>query len=316
VCISLVQSYSTIVAVLIVLVVNLLSVAVEYAAIARVYRSVPALAMKTSSMETQELNVPLLGDDQAGSEAPTLDGKIKNTLATAIRPWIRYCTSPVFLASFSLSILYLTVLSTGVQYQTYMLSLGFSALSVSLLRLAAVVSELMATCLAPILTRRIGTVRCGLWSINWQVAWLVVAILAFEHFNGAGRAAGAALTVGIVMSRLGLWGFDLAVQDIVQEVSLAPLWSLSSGDSNPHLPTETNYHGYIDHAPAPPRRVLRQRGRAPESVRDALVRGDDRLPATASVPLPRVDQFRCRRAVGVLFRGIRSQEARPFAACV
>jgi hypothetical protein len=30
---------------------------------------------------------------------------------------------------------------------------------------------------------------------------------------------GVGLSVGIILSRLGLWGVDLAVQDIVQEVN-------------------------------------------------------------------------------------------------
>ncbi len=92
-------------------------------------------------------------------------------------------------------------------------------MSVSLLRLAAVLSELSATCFAPHLIRRIGVIRAGLWSINWQVVSLVIGVLGFVGLASEHRVeAGAALTAGIVLSRLGLWGFDLAVQDIVQEV--------------------------------------------------------------------------------------------------
>lgn len=154
----------------------------------------------------------------AGEERPREEGGGGGGGGT-LRTWRAYCGSDVFLPSFSLALLYLTVLSTGVQFQAFMLAGGYSPVSVSLLRLAAVLSELSATCFAPHLIRRIGVIRAGLWSINWQVVSLVIGVLGFVGLASEHRVeAGAALTAGIVLSRLGLWGFDLAVQDIVQEV--------------------------------------------------------------------------------------------------
>ena len=134
---------------------------------------------------------------------------------------MEYFRSSVFLASFSLSILYLTVLSTSVSWQTYMLAINYSSISVSFFRVAAVLFELTATCFAPLLMDRIGPIRTGLWSINWQVIWLAGAVLSFYFFNDKPQIAGAGLTAGIVASRLGLWGFDLSVQFIVQDVKSA-----------------------------------------------------------------------------------------------
>jgi iron-regulated transporter 1 len=102
-----------------------------------------------------------------------------------------------------------------------MLSAGYSAIAVSLLRVAAVVSELLATCFGPVLMTKIGPVRSGLWSINWQVIWLALSVAAYVRFESRPMVAGAGLTVGIVISRIGLFGFDLSVQHIVQEVSVA-----------------------------------------------------------------------------------------------
>ena len=36
------------------------------------------------------------------------------------------------------------------------------------------------------------------------------------------------LVIGVVLSRVGLWGFDLSVQMLVQEVSILDLYSLAS----------------------------------------------------------------------------------------
>jgi iron-regulated transporter 1 len=216
--ISFVFSYSTKVAIMVVMVVSSVSSLVEYFAIARVYHAVPTLAKNGLSRVTDEL--PL--SNSAGSSQNTPSNNnfiIKTWMMSAWEPWADYLRSPVFLASFSLSLLYLTVLSTGVQFQTYMLSVGYSPISVSLLRVTAVVSELGATCLAPVLMYRIGPIRAGLWSINWQVTWLATAVVAFVCFDSVPIAAGAGLTAGIVMSRMGLWGFDLSVQSIVQEVN-------------------------------------------------------------------------------------------------
>ncbi|TID26802.1 Major facilitator superfamily domain [Venturia nashicola] len=157
-----------------------------------------------------------IGGEDPLKSLDTTFTKIKTSLKTSLEPWITYIHAPAFLASLSLSMLYLTVLSTGPQWQTYLLATGYTSISVSLLRVAAVISELLATLFAPMLMHRIGSIRSGLWSINWQVIWLTAGVFAFLWYDGSWWA-GAGLTMGIVISRLGLWGFDLNVQFIIQE---------------------------------------------------------------------------------------------------
>ncbi|KAJ9646375.1 hypothetical protein H2201_008074 [Coniosporium apollinis] len=201
--ISFVDSYSTLVAIYVILGQSTISVLIEYLAIAQVYHSIPSLS------QPKEPNTP----DSTASDPPdrTIDP------APTSSPWRFYTHSPAFLASLSLSLLYLTVLSTGIQLTTYLLSLGYDSISVSLMRLAAVAVELSATSLAPLLMARIGATRAGLWSVNWLLCWVSVAVAVFLALGGRGMAAGAALVAGVVGSRLGLWGFDLAVQFLVQE---------------------------------------------------------------------------------------------------
>lgn len=88
------------------------------------------------------------------------------------------------------------------------------------MRLAAVAVELSATCLAPMLMARIGATRSGLWFINWQLLCVSAAVTVFMALGGVGKVAGASLMGGVIGSRLGLWGFDLSVQYLVQEVSV------------------------------------------------------------------------------------------------
>lgn len=114
--------------------------------------------------------------------------------------------------------LYFTVLNFGPQMITFLLSVGFSSRYVGLLRTFSVVFELSATWLAPMAQERVGDVRAGLWFINWQMIWLGGAVCAF-WFMTAPIPAALCLTVGVMLSRVGLWGFDLCAQAIIQEVS-------------------------------------------------------------------------------------------------
>lgn len=213
--ISFIQTYSTVWAIIFTFFCSALSMLVEYVAIARVYSAIPELGVKDNQQMEPIISVSASPED--GSNRLAQVGLIGGGTALLV-PWLSYFKSPVFLASFSLSLLYLTVLSTGAQYQTYMLSIHYTSLSVSFIRVAAVISELSATCFAPFMIQRIGQIRAGLWSINWQALSLSAGVGLFVWFHELSSTASFALTVAIIVSRLGLWGFDLAIQDLVQEV--------------------------------------------------------------------------------------------------
>lgn len=142
------------------------------------------------------------------------------SLLSLLAPWEVYMQNPAFLASFSLALLYLTALSFASQMTTYLLTLGFTSVHISIFRLLAVAVELSATCAAPLLIRRIGAIRAGLWFVNQQLLAIALATGLFSFLDGKGKTAGAALVLGVTLSRLGLWGFDLSVQYLVQESTL------------------------------------------------------------------------------------------------
>jgi iron-regulated transporter 1 len=221
--ISLVDAYSTKAAIWAVLGQNMLSVIFEYFAIARVFSAIPELAHKKGRILTGSTTRPQSDEewDVTMSDAnPNPIFAINRSfdyIINCIRPCKDYVQNPAFLASFALSLLYLTVLSFGSQMTTYLLTLNFTSIHISIMRLAAVVLELSATCAAPILMRRIGAVRSGLWFINEQVIAVTLAVGLFYTMNSRTQLAGLALIFGVTLSRLGLWGFDLCVQFLVQE---------------------------------------------------------------------------------------------------
>ncbi len=188
------------------------------------YDAVPNLARSTGSQEAAKFstNEDELVPFQMGVITPeprpdVQQNSISSKLQEMISPWQEYATSPVFLASLALSILYLTVLSFGAQMVTYLLSVGFTAIQISFVRMIGVAIELSATWAAPVLMRRIGSVRSGLWFINWQLGCILAAVAVFQLYGSSTRIAGIGLVAGVLTSRVGLWGFDLCVQYLIQE---------------------------------------------------------------------------------------------------
>ena len=222
--IGLVDGYSTKIAIWVVFAQNAVSVLVEYFAIANVYAAVPELGVGKGVAQA-ETNIATDSQPQDSSHGDTVSNTpsrrstLLANITSHLQPYRAYIENPAFLASFSLSLLYLTVLSFASQMTTYLLTLGFTSTHVSIMRLVSVILELSATVAAPWLMNKIGAVRAGLWFINEQLLAIALAIGLFHVFptSTAPMLAGAALVLGVCLSRLGLWGFDLSVQYLVQE---------------------------------------------------------------------------------------------------
>jgi iron-regulated transporter 1 len=215
--ISSIAIVSTPIAIWTTVILNLVSILPEYFCIAKVHSLVPSL-QQPSSLDTTEEHADL---SPASSSCPTLSSILPLTSLSF------YIGHPAFLPSLSLSLLYLTVLSLSGQMVTYLISSGFTSLEVGLIRTVSTVFELSATFLAPWLMDRIGVVRAGIWSLTWQMGWLALGgALYFRELEGGqdermGLTLGAlGLVAGVVLSRVGLWGFDLCAQSIVQDVRL------------------------------------------------------------------------------------------------
>lgn len=129
-----------------------------------------------------------------------------------------YVRHPAFLPSFSLSLLYLTVLSFGAQMIAYLVAVGFTSTSIGLLRTVSAVCELSATWIAPATMDRIGAIRAGIWLLNWQILCIASATIAL-WVDTTPVIAATGLLMGVIASRVGLWGFDLSAQLLIQEVS-------------------------------------------------------------------------------------------------
>lgn len=125
----------------------------------------------------------------------------------------------MFLPSFAGALLYLTVLSFSGQMVTWLLSAGYDSTQIAVARTLSVMLEVLATWVAPWLMGRIGPTRAGLWLASWQNMCLAGGIAIFWSFTSQPLFSVSSLVGGTILSRIGLRGFDLCAQILVQEVS-------------------------------------------------------------------------------------------------
>lgn len=223
--IALLHSWSAINAVWATLAVNAVSVSVEYWFIEKVFHTVPSLRKETLAHAAIDDSV------QEGDVSPNREESTelhwtppRRFLTSLGAPLISYMGQAAFLPSFALSMLYLTVLSFSGQMITFLLALQVPKIppgAIGLMRTASTLSELSSTWIAPIIMSRIGPVRAGIWFLSWQVISLSPAVfLLWTGFVGLGRASLPFFIIAVILSRLGLWSFDLCAQLIIQESTL------------------------------------------------------------------------------------------------
>lgn len=128
-----------------------------------------------------------------------------------------YFCHRAMIPSFACAILYFTVLSFSGQMVTYLLFVGFTSVHVAIVRTLSVAVELSATFVAPMAMSKVGPIRAGIWFINWQAICLIIGAGWFWSLSSSTLSA-IGLVVATILSRVGLWGFDLCIQIIVQEV--------------------------------------------------------------------------------------------------
>ncbi|KAL6800596.1 Ferroporti-1 [Trichoderma sp. SZMC 28013] len=215
--IAMIDAQSSQVAMIANFAMNAATLPIEYFTIARVYFDIPEL--QRAKIPLQRNTTP---QTESSNAAMTFNSVIWQPLTAMIKKSVQdfslYFKHQAFLPSIAGAVLYLTVLSFGGQMVTYLLSSGYSSMQIGIARTLGVIFEVLSTWAAPWLMGRIGSVRAGLWMSSWQVIMLVVGVCIFWVFDGKDSLISASgLVGGTVLSRLGLRGFDLCVQLIVQE---------------------------------------------------------------------------------------------------
>ncbi|KAG0027326.1 hypothetical protein BGZ81_005699 [Podila clonocystis] len=127
--------------------------------------------------------------------------------------WLSYAFF-VLVASMSYAVIYINMMSISGTMIGYLQWRGLSAGSIAFLKGICTASELLGTVLMPVLTRYIGLVRGGAWSIWLEVATLMPVLFSIYTDR---LPIQVVIFVGMALSRVGVWSFDLVVTQIMQE---------------------------------------------------------------------------------------------------
>ncbi|KAI0897301.1 Ferroporti-1 [Annulohypoxylon nitens] len=212
--IALIDGFSTKVAIIVNFSMNIASVTVEYYAIARVYHEVPALQEPKQQVQDDESDLP----DVSNRDRLSIRTRVLAILKRSKANFGLYFRHQAFLPSLACALLYLTVLSFSGQMVTYLLTTGYTSSQIGIARTISVSFEVLATWVAPWLISHIGPIRAGLWHSTTQVSMLIAGLIVFFAFDSSNPIISASgLVGGTILSRLGLRGFDLCTQIIVQE---------------------------------------------------------------------------------------------------
>lgn len=213
--IALVAGFSTEIAITLNFGMNLGSVVIEYFAIARVHSEMPALQAPKNRVQSP-LPMPrnLTQDRVLKRQWRQAHGMVLKTYKDLLF-YVHH--QRAFLPSFAGALLYLTVLSFGGQMVTYLLASGYTSTEIGIARTCSVAFEVLATWIAPWLMSKIGPIRAGLWMGSWQLTTLVAGLAVFWAFLTNPVISASGLVIGTILSRVGLFGFDLCAQVIVQE---------------------------------------------------------------------------------------------------
>ncbi|XP_041026209.1 solute carrier family 40 member 2-like [Juglans microcarpa x Juglans regia] len=208
---------------------NAISVWVEYWLFISVYNGIPALGESSQrrisrlsssvvgeSSSTSQERESLLSNDEGNSALP------RKTWLMNIFEWVPwfdawkvYFQQDVVLPGLALALLYFTVLSFGTLMTAALEWEGVPAFVIGIARGISAMIGIGATFVYPVLQSRISTLRTGLWSIWSQWTFLLVCVASILVHKSLLSAY--LLMAGVATSRLGLWTFDLAVIQQMQD---------------------------------------------------------------------------------------------------
>ncbi|KAJ7249722.1 Ferroporti-1 [Mycena haematopus] len=142
------------------------------------------------------------------TEAPSRGSNVFER-AVNLKDWEEFVRLPVFLSSFSISLLYLTVLSFEGTMLGYLKTLDFRDDFLAEMRGLCVITGLMGTLVTVPLENMLGSARAGSWSI-WSMVVCLLPVMASFYIFGPSNTVGTVLLFGgMALSRIGLWSFDL-----------------------------------------------------------------------------------------------------------
>ncbi|KAG0481154.1 hypothetical protein HPP92_011686 [Vanilla planifolia] len=206
---------------------NVLSVWLEYWLWMSVYNGIPALKVNKPGRKVDCFSC-LWPETPLGESVENAEGgrgmdmsKLKKEIMECLSKllcfdaWIVYFKQDVVLPGVALALLYFTVLSFGTLMTATLEWKGIPAYVIGIARGVSAIIGIVSTVMYPIIHSHISTLRTGLWSIWIQWCFLVACLASVWMHNSISSAW--MLMAGVAASRFGLWMFDLAVVQLMQD---------------------------------------------------------------------------------------------------
>jgi iron-regulated transporter 1 len=161
-------------------------------------------------------------------QSPKIDDefKVQNIVSVFVSGWRTYMNQGVFLCSLAFIFLFITVLHNGALMLSYLVSVGLSNTSVAIFYAACAVGGVTATFVTPAVITRFKVIYGGLYSIWFQITCLTIGTVLLAVYTFMDKKEGVcdlycwvcigAFMTSIIVSRFGLFGFDLAEIQIMQ----------------------------------------------------------------------------------------------------
>jgi iron-regulated transporter 1 len=213
-----------------------ITVWIEYWLFISVYNGVPAIvqsderrSLRSSQSQAEETDsassfyVPLLHEEESyrntQSRSRILRILERISESSFVSAWRNYLNQEIVLPGVSLALLFFTVLSFGTLMTATLEWKGIPTYIIGIGRGISAGVGLAATVLYPLMQSRISPLRTGVWSFWSQ--WTCLLVCVGSIWVEKEKIASYMLMAGVAASRLGLWMFDLAViqqmQDLVPE---------------------------------------------------------------------------------------------------
>lgn len=151
----------------------------------------------------------------SSNETPTDDNNAAIN-ETPCEEWSIYYRQSIFRSALALAVLYLSVVSFGTLMTAWLAASGFHAGHLGLARALAALFGILATTTTPHLVQRLGVESAGIRYIWFMWGCILMctlaAFLAFKNPNFLWI-----VIASVILSRFGLWGFDLCITQMLQE---------------------------------------------------------------------------------------------------
>ncbi|KAF8041919.1 hypothetical protein BT93_A0498 [Corymbia citriodora subsp. variegata] len=203
-------------------ILNTTCVWLEYWFFMSVYKGIPALVERNqrrtsrpSPVDPLESSLIQNGDPESAESNQKQNFREKISKIPFVGAWKVYLEQEAVIPGVSLALLYFTVLSFGSLMTATLEWEGVPAFVIGTARGISATIGIAATLVYPVLQSRISTLRTGLWSAWSQWIFLLVCVGSIWVQNGL--IAAYMLMGGVAASRLGLWMFDLAVIQQMQD---------------------------------------------------------------------------------------------------